>query len=109
MPSCQKFEFLPVGSKETYAVSFRVVRFLIGEDSGGVFPVEIFGNKFVQVIQYLPFIYTTGFPIRVITGSVSGEKIIIGMCVQIVWSLLLWIAVGIVWNSGIKHYSSVGG
>lgn len=33
MPSCQKFDYLPVGSKETYAISFRVVRFLIGEDS----------------------------------------------------------------------------
>lgn len=33
MPTCQKFDFLPVGSKDTYPVSFRVVRFLIAKDN----------------------------------------------------------------------------
>lgn len=33
MPPCQNFVYLPVGSKETYSISFRVVRFLIGENS----------------------------------------------------------------------------
>ena len=88
---------------------FHAIGVIIMIISGGVFPVEIFGNGFVQVTQYLPFLYTTGFPIRVITGSVSGEKIVIGMCFQVVWSIILWIVVGIVWNRGIKRYSSVGG
>jgi ABC-2 type transport system permease protein len=88
---------------------FHAIGVIIMVISGGVFPVEIFGSGFVQIIQYLPFLYTTGFPIRVITGSASGEQIIIGMCVQVGWSLLLWIAVGMVWNRGINRYSSVGG
>lgn len=33
MPTCQTFDFLPVGSKDTYPVSFRVVRFLISENT----------------------------------------------------------------------------
>lgn len=33
MPTCQTFDYLPIGSKETYLMKFRVVRFLIGEDS----------------------------------------------------------------------------
>lgn len=33
MPTCQMFDYLPIGSKETYLMKFRVVRFLIGENS----------------------------------------------------------------------------
>lgn len=33
MPSCQIFDFLPVGNKGTYEINFRVVRFLIGDNS----------------------------------------------------------------------------
>ncbi len=33
MPTCQTFDYLPIGSKETYLIKFRVVRFLIGENS----------------------------------------------------------------------------
>lgn len=33
MPTCQMFDYLPIGSKETYLMKFRVVRFLIGDNS----------------------------------------------------------------------------
>ena len=33
MPTCQTFDYLPTGSKETYPINLRVVRFQIGEDS----------------------------------------------------------------------------
>ena len=32
MPSNQKFDYLPLGSEQTYLISFRVVRFLISEN-----------------------------------------------------------------------------
>ncbi len=88
---------------------FHALSVIIMVISGGVFPVEIFGNKFVEIIRYFPFLYTTSFPIRVITGSVSGDQMLTGICAQIMWSLLLWAIVGIVWRRGIKRYSSVGG
>ena len=33
MPTCQTFDYLPIGSKETYPINFRVVRFQIGDNS----------------------------------------------------------------------------
>lgn len=33
MPTCQKFDYLPLGSKETYPIDLRVVRFKISEES----------------------------------------------------------------------------
>lgn len=33
MPTCQTFDYLPLGSKETYSIDFRVVRFKISDDS----------------------------------------------------------------------------
>jgi hypothetical protein len=33
MPTCQTFDYLPIGSSEDYPISFRMVRFPISEDS----------------------------------------------------------------------------
>lgn len=32
MPTCQGFDYIPIGSNKVYTLHFRVVRFLIGED-----------------------------------------------------------------------------
>lgn len=88
---------------------FHAIGVIITVISGGVFPVEIFGNGFVRITQYLPFLYTTGFPIRVITGSLTREQVYWGFLIQLIWSALLAVALKIAWNRGIKRYSSIGG
>lgn len=33
MPTVQTFDYLPIGSKEDYPISFRIARFKIADDS----------------------------------------------------------------------------
>ncbi len=44
----------------------RIVTILL---SGGIFPLEVFGERFVQVMNLLPFKYTVSYPINVLNGA----------------------------------------
>ena len=77
--------------------------------SGGVFPISIFGEWYIRVSQFLPFSYTTYFPISVITGAFDIKTIITGMIVQVVWIIGLWFISKIVWKIGLTKYVAVGG
>ena len=46
MPSNQKFDYLPVGDKDNYPISFRVVRFAISEDSYEVIITNLSEKEF---------------------------------------------------------------
>ena len=47
----------------------RIVTILL---SGGIFPLEVFGERFVQIMKLLPFMYTVNYPINVLNGKVPG-------------------------------------
>lgn len=55
MPTCQTFDFLPVKSKDTYALSFRIVRFPISDDSYEVLLTNL--NRHDFSIENLKEIY----------------------------------------------------
>jgi ABC-2 type transport system permease protein len=58
--------------------------------SGGVFPVDIFGPVVKGALDYLPFIYTIGFPISVATGNLLPGAILSGLFTQCFWILTLY-------------------
>jgi ABC-2 type transport system permease protein len=88
---------------------FHAIRVAVMVISGGVFPIEVMGSSFVRVMKWLPFIYTTNFPIRVITGTVSVSEILWGGLIQILWIALLAGVSKILWHIGVKKYVAVGG
>lgn len=55
MPTCQTFDYLPVKSKDTYALSFRIVRFPISDDSYEVLLTNL--NRHDFSIETLKEIY----------------------------------------------------
>lgn len=55
MPTCQTFDYLPAKSKDTYALSFRIVRFPISDDSYEVLLTNL--NRHVFSIENLKEIY----------------------------------------------------
>ncbi|MCQ2525107.1 MAG: IS4 family transposase [Lachnospiraceae bacterium] len=55
MPTCQTFDYLPVKSKDTYALSFRIVRFPISDDSYEVLLTNL--NRHDFSIENLKEIY----------------------------------------------------
>ena len=77
--------------------------------SGGIFPLEVFGPKFVTFSNLLPFKYTINYPINVLNGKIPADQIIPGLLIQCVWIGLSWALARVLWHEGGKHYVAVGG
>ncbi len=77
--------------------------------SGGILPLETFGEKMLRIFSILPFKYITYFPINVITGNIGNKDILVGIMIQIIWIFLLGIISKIIWLNGLKKYIAVGG
>lgn len=88
---------------------FHAIGVTIMVVGGGVFPVEVLGTTYISIIKWLPFIYTTGFPIGVVTGAMDLNDIFTGMGIQALWILILALISNVLWRNGIKHYVAVGG
>lgn len=88
---------------------FHAISITIMVVSGGVFPVDVLGTTYTQIIKWLPFIYTMGFPIRVVTGSLTLNDILQGVGFQCFWIFILALMAGLLWRNGIKQYVAVGG
>jgi ABC-2 type transport system permease protein len=84
----------------------RIVFILL---SGGIFPLEVFGARFVQVMNLLPFKYTVNFPINVLTGKTQAGEIALGVLVQCIWIGLCLLLSSYLWRQGSKRYVAVGG
>ena len=74
MPTCQTFDYLPVKSKDTYALSFRIVRFPISDDSYEVLLTNL--NRHDFSIENLKEIYNLRWGIET---SFRDLKYTIGM------------------------------
>lgn len=88
---------------------FHALQIAVMVASGGVFPITVFGGTYAAVSRFLPFSYTSYFPISVMTGALTIAEVLAGMCVQIVWIAVLAAASGVLWRIGLKRYVAVGG
>ena len=84
----------------------RIVTILL---SGGIFPLEVFGNTFVRVMNFLPFKYTVNYPINVLNGTISGGQTLQGLLIQCVWIAIVFGIATQLWRIGGKRYVAVGG
>lgn len=88
---------------------FAGLAVLINLFSGGLFPIDVFGERIAFVLNYLPFKYTIYFPITVLNGSISQDAILKGLSIQCVWIFILLFVSKLFWNMGTKKYVSIGG
>jgi ABC-2 type transport system permease protein len=88
---------------------FEGIRIVFVLLSGGIFPLEVFGERFVQVMNFLPFKYTVSYPINVLNGKISSGEVWVGMLVQIVWIGLCVLLAKTLWRQGSKRFVAVGG
>jgi len=84
----------------------RVVSVILG---GGMFPLEVFGERAMNVLRFLPFTYIIYFPLRIVTGGAVGLDILCGVAAQIIWILILILLSKIVWRRGMKRYIAARG
>ncbi len=88
---------------------FEAVRIIIVVLSGGIFPLEIFGDGICRFLNYLPFAYAVGFPVDVLLGTISGAAIIRGLLSQLIWIGILLIVSTFLWKIGSKKFLAAGG
>ena len=88
---------------------FHALSVVIMVASGGVFPITVFGGTYVAVSRFLPFQYTSYFPISVMTGAVPVPEALTGMLIQLAWAAALLALTNLVWRAGLKRYVAVGG
>lgn len=88
---------------------FRSFNFFIYIFSGGVFPLDIFGDKMQIVFNLLPFQYTAYFPVNILSGRLDFNTIKVLLLIQLLWIVFLSICAALVWHVGSKKYVSVGG
>jgi ABC-2 type transport system permease protein len=84
----------------------RIVTILL---SGGIFPLEVFGEQFMRVTNFLPFKYTVYFPINILNGKITPLETLEGMLLQIVWIGLCLGLANLLWRVGGRRYVAIGG
>ena len=88
---------------------FEAVRIVIVVLSGGIFPLEIFGDTVCGLLQFLPFNYAVGFPVDVLTGMVTRSAALIGILFQLVWIVFMTLISLRLWSLGKNKYLAAGG
>jgi len=76
--------------------------------SGGILPLDIFGQQVTALISLLPFQYTVQFPLTILNGRFTPLQIAQGFGMQFMWIAVLTIAAVLLWKAGLKRYTAVG-
>lgn len=88
---------------------FVITSLLVNILSGGMFPLEIFGETIVRGLQFTPFPYTIYFPVNVLSGKTDAAAMYQGLLIQCGWIVLfIWLS-RLTWHVSMKKYSAVGG
>jgi ABC-2 type transport system permease protein len=88
---------------------FEGIRILAILLSGGIFPLEVFGDRFIQITNVLPFKYTISYPINILNGKLLLSESIIGIFIQCLWIIIILISANFLWKTGSRRYVAVGG
>lgn len=88
---------------------FGTVSIVLVVVSGGVFPMDIFGEKIAFLVRLLPFGYTTQFPVNIINGRFDWMQVGVGFLCQLFWIALFGVLAKKMWKCGLKRFAAVGG
>nr|WP_308624491.1 ABC-2 family transporter protein [uncultured Eisenbergiella sp.] len=88
---------------------FGTVSVVLVVVSGGIFPMDIFGERIAFLINLLPFGYTTQFPVNIINGRFGLYETAVGFICQIFWIICFGMLGGLLWKRGLRRYTAVGG
>jgi ABC-2 type transport system permease protein len=77
--------------------------------AGVVAPMALLPEGMARLAQVLPFRYMVGFPVEILTGQLTPTGALTGMAVQAAWAGLAVVLTAVVWRSGVRRYSAVGG
>lgn len=76
--------------------------------SGIAFPLDIFPKALIQLFKLLPFYYFIFFPAQIYLGRLTGQEIISGFMIMLVWLAILVGLTKYVWKKGLTIYGAYG-
>jgi ABC-2 type transport system permease protein len=88
---------------------FEAARIILIVFSGGVFPLDVFGETVKSVFFFLPFTYVIYFPTLILTGKLAFDAILVGIGIECVWVIVLAIISNVLFSIGLKRFSAAGG
>lgn len=94
-------------SPEIWAPRF-ILFILITFFAGGVFPLDILPQAFLQISTYLPFSYLLYFPIKIYLGQLPLQDIFFGLSICTLWIVAIFFCVQKVWSMGLRAYTAQG-
>lgn len=77
--------------------------------SGRIAPLSIMPPMVQRIGEILPFSYILYFPVEILMGEISQERLVTGFIGQMVWLVVLFGLFQILWKAGLKAYSAAGG
>ena len=77
--------------------------------AGQVAPAALLPGLLQQAATMLPFRYMVGFPVEILTGQLDGATLGIGLVTQAAWLAVALALSAVMWRTGIRRYSAVGG
>jgi len=80
--------------------------FLLG---GHLAPIALLPPGLQTLARLLPFRYMSAFPVEVLTGQLGVQETLIGLSIQLGWTVLAIVLYRWVWMRGIRRYEAVGG
>ena len=76
--------------------------------SGRLVPMPLMPVWVQTLANYLPFQWTFYFPINALVGDSAPTGLLIGLGMQALWIIIGILLVNVIWNAGIRRFSSVG-
>jgi len=76
--------------------------------SGRMAPLALMPRFVQELASILPFRWMLSFPLDVLLGRATGEKILRGYVAQLVWISVSVAAARLAWRSGVRRFSAVG-
>ena len=77
--------------------------------AGQVAPVALLPGALKTLAVILPFRYMVAFPVEVISGALSQTEMLTGFALQFGWTLLAIGLYAVLWRTGLRRYTAVGG
>jgi ABC-2 type transport system permease protein len=87
----------------------HAVRILINFLGGSVIPITLFPEKFLKLIEILPFKFLIYVPIEIIIGSNQMQaEIFSNILLSLIWILVLYLLSKLVYQKALNNYEAIG-
>lgn len=77
--------------------------------SGHMFPLDLLGEPWKTIVNYLPFKYMAYFPAAIYLGKIPADQLWNALAIEAAWLLALIVLSRWLYVRGLKRYSGFGG